>query len=61
MEERLCEYGGVQTERHAVEVCPLTDHLRIAYSVNVLEDIFTDDFSRESAYKILHDVLNILE
>ena len=49
------------TDRHAVEVCPLTAHLRIAYSVNVLEDIFTDDFPHESAYKILHEVLNILE
>ena len=61
MEKRLCECGGVQTERHAVEACPLIAHLRIVYSVNVLEDIFTDDFPPEIACKILYEVLNILE
>ena len=61
VEERLCRCGGVQTERHAVEACPLTAHIKMAYGVNVLEDIFNGDLSCESACKILHEVLDILE
>uniref|UniRef100_A0A0P4VRG8 Reverse transcriptase domain-containing protein n=1 Tax=Scylla olivacea TaxID=85551 RepID=A0A0P4VRG8_SCYOL len=61
VEERLCSCGGIQTERHAVEVCPLTAHLRHIYNVTVLEDIFADTFPRESMCKMLHEVLNVLE
>lgn len=61
VEERLCECGLIQTERHVIEVCHLTAHLRTNYNVNVLEDLFTDVIPHEQACKILHEVLNIFE
>lgn len=59
--ERLCQCGLVQTERHVVEVCPLTAHLRTTYNVSVLEDLFTDGFPHERVCKMLHEVLKIFE
>ena len=61
VEERLCGCGLLQTERHVIEVCPLTDHLRNYYNVNVFEDLFTDVFPHERVCKMLHEVLNIFE
>ena len=60
VEERLCGCGLLQTERHVIEVCPLTDHLRNYYNVNVFEDLFTDVFPHERVCKMLHEVLKIL-
>lgn len=59
--ERLCKCELVQTERHVVEVCPLTAHLRITYNICVLENIFADGFLDERVCKMLHEVLKIFE
>ncbi len=61
VEERLCECGLIQTERHVIEVCPLTAHLRNCYNVNVLEDLFADVFPKERVCKMLNEVLSIFE
>ena len=59
VEERLCECGLIQTERHVIEVCPLTAHLKNQYDVNVLEDLFNETLPSERVCKMVHEVLNI--
>ena len=45
VEERLCVCGGVQTERHVVEDCPLTENIRNIHNITRLEDLLADSFS----------------
>ena len=36
-EQRLCTCGDIQTERHVIETCPLTNPLRQHYGFTPLE------------------------
>lgn len=55
-EERLCTCGAIQTERHVVERCTQTQHLRNRYAYRTLEDIF-NIFQNEVVCEILYNVL----
>ena len=57
VEERLCGCGLVQTERHVVEVCPLTTNIRETYNIVHLEDLFADNMPYGTTCKIIHDIL----
>ena len=58
LEERLCKCRLVQTEKHVVEECPSTQHLRDFYSISVLDDLFTK-FTNDVTCKIIHDMLSV--
>ena len=60
MNERLCVCGvGVQTERHVVQDCPLTQHIRDDYQFSTLEQLFDAHLAPGAVCKILHDILSI--
>ena len=59
VEERLCVCGLVQTERHVVEVCPLTANIRQTYNIAHLEDLFADNLPHGTTCRIIHDILEL--
>ena len=59
IEERLCVCGLVQTERHVVETCPLTDDIRRNHNIARLEDLFTDCMSNETTCTVIHEILEL--
>ena len=58
VEERLCDCGLIQTERHVLEECPKTQHLRNSYGIRSLNDLFYDSDS-DAACNIVHDIFEI--
>ena len=56
IEERLCVCGSVQSERHVIEHCEVTQHLRDRYAFSNFDDI-CKNYSHEVTCKIIHDVL----
>ena len=48
--------GSIQSERHVIENCNVTQHLRDRYLFNNLNDI-CNKFSFEIMCKIIHEVL----
>ena len=56
--ERLCRCGEVQTERHVMEQCVLTQHYRHRYAFHTLEDLFVN-FTNNVICGIIYDVLII--
>ena len=58
LEERLCVCAEVQTERHVVQDCPLTQHLRDKYNFTTLEQLFSNNFSADVVCKIVHEILS---
>ena len=52
--------GVVQTERHVVENCPTTQHVRDYYAFNSLDDLFSN-FSNDDVCKIVHDLLRLYD
>lgn len=59
LEERLCECGSVQTERHVVQECPQTQHIRDSHQFVTLEHLFSDRFSSAMTCKIIYDMLSV--
>ena len=59
LEERLCQCGLVQTERHVIEECTLSQHVRTMFNINSLSDIFSDDQDYSQVCHIVHTILNI--
>ena len=59
VEDHLCRCGQIQTERHVVEDCLLTENIRSRYNIVRLEDLFTDGISDLLACKIIHDILEV--
>ena len=57
IEERLCMCGFVQTERHVVEMCPLTESIRNQYNISRMEDLFGEALTYDKACKVIHDIL----
>ena len=58
VEERLCECGLVQTEKHVIEYCPKTQQLRNVYGIRTLHDLFSNS-SNEAQCKFVHDILEL--
>ena len=59
MEERLCQCGLIQTERHVIEECILSEHLRREFNTNLLTDIFSGEQAYTHVCKFVHKVLDI--
>lgn len=59
-EERLCSCGyAVQTERHVVQHCTLSAHLRQRYRFTSIEELFSDNYSPDLTCKIIHEILSV--
>ena len=59
VEERLCTCGAVQTERHVVEECFITQDVRQIYGLGVFEELFNGKYNNEDSCKITHRILNL--
>lgn len=59
VDEHLCVCGSVQTEKHVVEACPLTENIRQRHDVGSLEDLFANDKPHDMTCKIIHDILEL--
>lgn len=61
-EERVCICGGgVQTERHVIENCSLTQNIRHTYNFVRLEDIFAPDFPHDTCCEIIFKILEMYD
>ncbi len=58
LEERLCVCGDIQTERHVIESCIMTQQIRNTYNFTSLENLFDGTFSPDTTCKIIHEVLS---
>ena len=59
MNEWLCEWGRVQTERHVKLDCLRTQHIRDHHQFEILEQIFSDKVSMAVTCKIIHATLSV--
>ena len=58
IDQRLCSCGEVQTERHAIESCPLTNQLRVDYEFTTLESLMVQNTNNSLVCDIVHKILN---
>ena len=59
IEERLCQCGQIQTERHVVETCILSQHVRDIHSLSSLENLVLERNDYANVCHIVHTILNI--
>ena len=60
IEERLCTCGSVQTERHVIEECPRTQHIRDRYQFASVDELLTmEDHSAQCT--LSHSLLKAYE
>ena len=59
MDQRLCQCGLVQTERHVVEACTLSQHIRNLHNFRSLENLFLEIEDYSKACHIAHSILEI--
>ena len=59
LEERQCVCGGVQTEKHVIELCPFSYDVRQNYNFVTLEDLFSGRYDNLTICKVIHDILNL--
>ena len=57
IEERRCECGLIQTEKHVIEHCAKTQHLREFYGIRSLDELFS--LNIDLVCKIVYDVLRV--
>lgn len=60
VEERLCECGLVQTERHVIEQCPKTHQLRNLYGMQSINELFSR-CDNAVMCRIIYEVLNLYD
>ena len=56
LDQRLCQCGQVQTERHVLEECAMSQHIRDLYSLTSLENLLLE---RDDYTNVCHEVHNI--
>ncbi len=59
VEERLCGCGEVQRERHVIEDCPISEHVRQMYAFSRVEELFDGTHSIEISCQIISDILKL--
>ena len=58
-DQRLCQCGLVQTERHVIEECVLSRHVRQMYNVTSLVNLVSERQDYQEVCHIVHSILNI--
>ena len=61
LEERLCSCGGIQTEQHVVQECPLTHDIRQRYNFSQIQHLFSEYIKPELTCKIIHEILTVYD
>ena len=59
IEERLCRCGLIQTERHVIEVCVLSQNVRNLFNVISLPNLVSERQDYQQVCHIVHSILNI--
>lgn len=59
VEERLCVCGAVQTEKHVVEECPLSQNIRNRFNITSVQDLFRTDANYRVTCQMSHDILEL--
>ena len=59
IEERLCQCGQIQTERHALETCIISQHVRDIHSLSSLENLLLERNDYANVCHIVHTILNV--
>ena len=59
LEERVCQCGAVQTERHVVKHCPFTQHIRDTYGFINLEELLSENLEPNVTCEIIHNILSV--
>ena len=59
VEERLCQCGQVQTERHVLEECPRSQHIRDLHSFNSMENLILERDDYANVCHIVHSILDL--
>ena len=59
IEERLCQCGCVQTERHVFENCTHSQHFRNLYNISSLPDLVSERQDFPQVCHIVHKILDI--
>ena len=59
IDQRLCQCGQVQTERHVIEECVMSQHLRDFYHYNSLNNLFLETNDLSKTLQFVHSVLNV--
>ena len=59
IEERLCQCGCVQTERHVFENCIHSQHFRNLYNISSLPDLVSERQDFPQVCHIVHKILDI--
>lgn len=59
LERRLCSCGGVQNEVHVIESCPLTQHIRDAYGLSSINEMFSANYCNKLVCNIIWQVLEV--
>ena len=57
VEERLCTCGQIQSERHVIEECPRTRHIRDQFHFSRVENVFNEMSDHFKVCKIVHCIL----
>ena len=60
-EERLCVCGNVQTEKHVVEDCPVSNDIRDSVGLTNMDDLFNEKYSHKESCMIIHNILHLYE
>ena len=59
IEERLCQCGQIQTERHVVETCTMSQHVRELHNLSSLENLMVDRNDYANICHVVHTILSI--
>ena len=57
MDERLCTCGQIQTEKHVIEECPRSLHLRQKYNISTIESLLRERTDYLTTCSIVHKIL----
>lgn len=60
-EERLCVCGNIQTEKHVVEDCPVSIHIRNSVRLSNMDDLFNGKYSHAESCLVVYDILQLYE
>ena len=60
-DERLCVCGSVQTEKHVVEECQLSQHVRDVNHFSRMEQLFDGHLAHGTVCKIIHEILSLYQ
>ena len=57
VEERLCSCGEIQTEKHVLEQCRISNHIRRHYDITTMENLMERTDYSEVCAAAVHSVL----